>query len=137
MDFEHENKTVIISDYKTGTPESKWTLPPSASQYERIKMYRYKNQLMFYKLLVDGSADWGKKGWRAEGGVLRFLKKNPYGKLNLVPLIYDSREMADFNKLIVSVWNHIQTLDFPDTKNYTPDISGIFQFEKDLINGTI
>ena len=137
IDFEPNTKTVIISDYKTGTPESKWILPPSATQYERIKMYRYKNQLMFYKLLVDGSADWGKKGWRAESGVLRFLKKNPYGKLNQVPLVYGSKEIADFGKLIVSVWGHIQALDFPDTKNYTPDINGILLFEKDLIDDVI
>lgn len=137
MDFEPKNKTVIISDYKTGAPESKWILPPSATQYERIKMHRYKNQLMFYKLLVDGSADWGKRGWRAESGVLRFLKKNPYGKLNQVTLDYDSEEMADFGKLIVSVWNHIQALDFPDTKKYASDINGILQFENDLIDGSI
>ena len=92
---------------------------------------------MFYKLLVDGSADWGKKGWRAESGVLRFLKKNPYGKLNQVLLSYDTKEMADFGKLIVSVWNHVQTLDFPNTKGYTSDINGILQFEEDLIDGSI
>ena len=137
MDFEPTKKIITISDYKTGTPESKWLLAPSATQYERIKMFRYKNQLMFYKLLVDGSADWGKKDWRVEVGYLRFLKKNQYGKLNSVPLVYDAQEMAEFEKLVLAVWKHIQALDFPNISGFTPDIKGIHEFEQKLINGSI
>ncbi|MDO8591421.1 MAG: ATP-dependent DNA helicase [bacterium] len=132
MDFDPNKKTIILSDYKTGSPQSKWELPPSAKEYERIKMHRYKNQLKFYKLLVDESTDWGKHGWKADMGYLRFLKKNQYGKLGNVPLVYDASEMKEFKRLVQAVWQHIQSLDWPDTSKYPPSLKGTVQFEKDL-----
>lgn len=132
MDFDPSKKTIILSDYKTGSPQSKWELPPSAKEYERIKMHHYKNQLKFYKLLVDGSIDWGKRGWKADMGYLRFLKKNQSGKLGNVPLVYDASEMEEFKRLVQAVWQHIQSLDWPDTSKYPASLKGTVQFEKDL-----
>lgn len=132
MDFEPGKKSIILSDYKTGSPQSRWELPPSAKEYERIKMHRYKNQLKFYKLLVDGSSDWGKRGWKANIGYLRFLKKNQYDKLSSVPLAYDVGEMEEFKRLVQAVWQHIQRLDWPDISKYPPSLKGILQFEADL-----
>lgn len=137
IDPDASSKSVVISDYKTGSPEAKWQLPASSEEFKRIKMHRYRNQLMFYKLLVDNSADWGRRGWRAEQGILRFLKPNQFGKLVSVELTYDDHDMSQFKGLVQAVWQHIMDLNFPDGNAYEPSLAGTLKFEADLRSGKI
>lgn len=137
MDLNQATKTVVISDYKTGSPESKWQLPASADEVKRIKMHRYQNQLLFYKLLVDNGSEWGRRGWRAEVGMLRFLKPNQTGKLVSVELVYDDAAMHEFKKLIQAVWQHVMELNFPDISAYPPSLEGTLKFEDDLRSSKI
>jgi hypothetical protein len=44
-----------------------------------------------------------------------------------------ANEVERTKKLITAVYKKIVTLDFPDTSAYTQDLSGIVQFEDDLI----
>ncbi len=123
-----------VIDFKTGKPSSNWR---GKDNYEQIKLHRYKQQLMFYKLLIDGSASFSKRAAlnRAE---LEFIETNSYGKLadNLI-LEFDLSELETFKQLIKVVWQHIQDLNFPDTANYSKNLAGVKNFESDMINGSI
>ena len=139
MDFDPIAKTIEVSDYKTGArPYGKWELPPSAAEFERIKLHHYRQQLLFYKLLVDGAADWGKRGWRASRGLLRFVEPDAYGHVRTLALDYDDAELEHLIQLIQAVWQKIMQLDFPDTSTrYEQSLQGIESFEQDLIDGLI
>ncbi len=134
IDFDPDARTIMITDYKTGKPFSKWDLPPSSPERDRIKLHRYRQQLLFYKLLVDHSSDWGSKGWSAETGVIQFVEPDLYGKLRVLVADYSAEEIDHTKHLIQAVWRHIQDLDFPDvSETYGQDLAGILQFEADLI----
>jgi DNA helicase-2/ATP-dependent DNA helicase PcrA len=134
IDFDPAARTITVTDYKTGKPFSKWDLPPSSGEHMRIKAHRYRQQLLFYKLLVDGSSEWGAQGWRAEHGVLRFVDPDEYGKLRQIGLSYDPQELERTKQLVLAIWQRIMALDFPDVSStYSPDLAGIMQFETDLL----
>ncbi|HEX3569012.1 MAG TPA: ATP-dependent DNA helicase [Candidatus Saccharimonadales bacterium] len=138
MDFDNDAKTIIVSDYKTGKAFGKWLPAASAPEYDRVKLHHYRQQLLFYKLLIDGSSEWGKHGWTAQGGMLRFVEPDYYGKIRTLDLAYDADELANAQELIKAVWRKIMALDFPDTNaRYEPTLKGIQTFERDLIDGTI
>ncbi|MEI6851021.1 MAG: ATP-dependent DNA helicase, partial [Candidatus Saccharibacteria bacterium] len=42
VDIDEKNKTMIVTDYKTGKPSSKWS---GSTDYEKIKLHKYKQQL--------------------------------------------------------------------------------------------
>lgn len=136
LDFDTDTKTIVVSDYKTGKAHAKWDLPPSASGHDHIKLHKYRQQLLFYKILVDGSSEWGARGWKAEKGILRFLEPDQTGKIRQLELTYDSKDILRMKQLITAVWNSIQRLDFPDISMYSADINGVQQFEQDLIDST-
>jgi DNA helicase-2/ATP-dependent DNA helicase PcrA len=131
------DKSVIVTDYKTGEAFSRWELPPSAKAYNRIKLHKYRNQLLFYKLLIDGSAEFGRRGWRATSGILAFVEPDNYGRVKRLSLDYDEEEVEKMERLVKAVWEKIQHLDFPDTSAYSPDLSGMLAFEDDLRNGKV
>ncbi|MET0779815.1 MAG: ATP-dependent DNA helicase [Candidatus Saccharimonadales bacterium] len=134
MDFDPAARTVTVTDYKTGKPFSKWDLPPSSGEHMRIKAHRYRQQLLFYKLLVDGSGEWGGNGWHAGHGVLRFIDPDDYGKLRQTGMVFETEEIERTKRLVAAVWKRIMALDFPDVSaQYSPDLEGIIQFESDLL----
>ncbi|MBI2592308.1 ATP-dependent helicase [Candidatus Saccharibacteria bacterium] len=136
LDIDQRAKTAVLSEYKTGSVFTKWQAPPKAQEYDKIRRWRYHNQLLFYKLLFDSAADWGKRGWHLEQAGLRFIEPDAYGKIRAVPLLYEESKLREFRKLVMAVWQHIQALDFPDTSPYPPSLKGIQQFEADLIKTT-
>jgi DNA helicase-2/ATP-dependent DNA helicase PcrA len=137
IDSDVDAKTVIVTDYKTGKAFTKWELPPSAETYDRVKLHKYRQQLLFYKLLVDGSADFGRRGWKAVSGRLRFIEPDQYGKIRELSVTYDEEELRRLKQLIKAVWQHIMELNFPDTNAYSSDLAGIKAFEQDLIDRKI
>jgi len=137
IDSDVGTKTVIVTDYKTGKAFTKWELPPSAETYDRVKLHKYRQQLLFYKLLVDGSADFGRRGWKAVTGRLRFIEPDQYGKIRELSVTYDEEELRRLKQLIKTVWQHIMELNFPDTNAYSSDLAGIKAFEQDLIDRKI
>jgi DNA helicase-2/ATP-dependent DNA helicase PcrA len=137
LDIDQATKTLRVTDYKTGRPRQKWTLAPSAEAYERVTMHRYRQQLLFYALLVNSASDWGQRGWHASDGTLRYVDLTASGKLATLPLGYDASELSRLSELIQTVWQKIINLDFPDTSTYEPTLAGIAQFEDDLLAGKI
>lgn len=125
---------IEVVDFKTGKPASSWR---GRYDYEQSKLHKYKQQLLFYKLLVERSAQFGKNNI-VSSGALEFVEADDNGKL-VPPLVvtFTDKELQHFEALIAAVWQHIQDLNFPDVSSYPKNFKGILDFENDLINGDI
>ncbi len=123
---------LCVVDYKTGKPASSWR---GRYDYEQLKLHKYHQQLMFYKLLVEHSATYQAK-YRVTSGALEFVESDDSGKL-LKPLeiTFKQKELERFVRLIQVVWQQIQTLNFPHVKDYETNMRGVLQFEQDLLDG--
>lgn len=137
LDFHELDKTIEVTDYKTGKSFSRWTVGAKSGEYDRIKLHKFHSQLLFYKLLIDESADWGKRGWQATVGHLRFVEPDQNGDIKTLSVTYEADEVARMKQLVTAVWQHIMDLNFPDCSTYEPTAEGITAFENDLIDGKI
>ncbi|MBI1952472.1 ATP-dependent helicase [Candidatus Saccharibacteria bacterium] len=118
-----KKRSITVVDIKTGKSYSAWK--------RETKTHKFRQQLMFYKLLVEGSSAY--KGYDVDKGIIEFAEPED-GKIIRLPIDYDKNELDDFKKLIHGVWSRIQALDLPDTSKYPPSLKGITQFEADLTN---
>lgn len=129
-----ETGQATVVDFKTGRPANDWQ---GKDEYERIKLHKYRQQLLFYKLLVENSASFAGKV-KVSGGEIEFLEPDDQGRLaDNLKLTFEIDELRHFERLINAVWQHITDLDFPDIKRYPRTLRGINQFEQDLIDGKI
>lgn len=124
------NKAKVV-DYKTGMGFSSW----DKSGKSAMKLYKYKNQLLFYKLLIENSDSipW-KKVDEGEIWFVEDLKKNNIQVLKADLSVESSEELK---KLISAVYKKIVNLEFPDTSVYPKSFEGTQEFVKDLIEGKI
>ncbi len=123
-----------VIDFKTGPPAKSWQ---AKADYEKVKLHKYRQQLLFYKLLVEQSASFSKK-LNVESGTLEFIEPDSEGALvDNLNMSFDSGELQKFRKLIGIVWQHIMALNFPDIHAYPKNLAGITQFEDDLLTGKI
>jgi DNA helicase-2/ATP-dependent DNA helicase PcrA len=106
MDLDRKSKTVTVADYKTGAGFYRWQLPQSATEHQRIKVRRYRNQLLFYKIMIDNAADWGRRGWKTQKGTLWFVEPER-GKIRNIELEFEQEEINRFAKLIGVVWQQV------------------------------
>lgn len=125
-----DDQTITVTDYKTGKPSTSWT---GKSDYEKIKLHKYRQQLMFYELLCANSRDYAKYDFG--GAVLQFVEPDSRGDICQLDDRFSHDELADFQRLIAAVWRCITTLELPDISNYEASYRGMIQFEKDLISG--
>lgn len=123
MLIDTDSKAIKVIDFKTGKSHDKWT--------KEVNMHKYRQQLLFYKLLVEHSHSYN--GFSVEEGSLVFVEPDEFGTINELSLDYDSAELQRIELLIKAVWRCITTLDFPDTSQFTPDLKGIVEFEEWLI----
>lgn len=128
VDISSEDKTIIVTDYKTGKASASWT---GKTDYEKIKLHKYKQQLMFYKLLVEHSRDY--HSYTVEKGCLQFVEPTPRGDILSLEASCTIEELETFRQLIGVVWQRIMTLDLPDISGYTSDYKGMLAFEQDLL----
>lgn len=103
IEINEQNKTIDIVDYKTGKPATKWDTS--------IKLQKYRQQLYFYKLLIEGSHTFA--GYKVNSARLEFIEPLPSGEC--APALYvdfsDAEEKAT-KALITEIWSKIQNLDF-------------------------
>ena len=126
-------KTIQVTDYKTGQPARSWH---GRTDYEKIKLHKYRQQLMFYQLLVESSRDYGHLSFA--GARLQFVE--PDSKTGDILSLEDSfsrEELAKFAQLISAVWQKITTLELPDVSDYSADYKGVQAFEEDLLAGSV
>ncbi len=122
MEIDTANKTIVVVDYKTGKPHSKWGSQP--------KLHRYQLQLYCYKLLIEGSRTY--RGYTVTGGRIEFIEPDADGHIHTLELAFSDDEVARVKRLIQALWQHVQELTLPDTTGYDATLAGIKQFETDL-----
>lgn len=128
-DIDKNNKTIFVTDYKTGKPSHSWR---GTSDYEKIKLHKYRQQLMFYQLLVESSRDYG--NFTFTGARLQFVEPDiKTGDILSLEDTFSEEELAEFARLIGVVWRKITALELPDISGYSADYKGMVQFEEDLL----
>lgn len=123
-----ESGAYEVYDFKTGKAFTSWDDAKTPS--DKIKLYKYRQQLIVYKLLLENSIHYKDKN--VGKLALWFVEENP-----IVELILDvhDHEVERTKKLIEAVFKKITTLDFPETSTYPETLDGIRAFEDDLIEG--
>ncbi len=123
--IDKHTKTIQVIDFKTGS-----SIPRLSSD---IKSYNYKQQLYFYKLLLDNSPQY--KGYSVEKGTIQFIepsKKN--SQIEAIDLLYEEDYYQHLKKLIKIVWDNTMNLNFPNTEIFEKTISGTKKFESFLLS---
>lgn len=121
--------SILVTDYKTGSPARDWK---GITDYEKIKLHKYRQQLMFYQLLVKNSRDYSKLTF--DGGVLQFVEPDSSGNIHALEAQFNAEEIDRFTKLVSGVWKCITSLELPDSLEYEPNIKGILTFEQFIID---
>ena len=127
-----DGSLITVTDYKTGHPARSWN---GKTDYEKIKLHKYRQQLMFYKLLIENARDY--RNFKVESGILQFVEPSSSGAIVSLNTDFNDDDQQRFSDLINAVWRHIIELDMPDTSHYDSSIKGILAFEQDLIDNKI
>lgn len=125
--IDHDNKVIQVIDFKTGKPHDRWT--------KDAKMHKYRQQLLIYKLLVEGSHSYGK--YTVEQGRLVFVEPTDDNTIAELKLDYNQADIDRTKQLIQAIWHRILNLDFPDTSAFSADLKGIVAFEDWLIDNLV
>lgn len=131
-DIDTSQKTMEVTDYKTGHPASDWG---RGDDQTKLKLHKYRQQLVFYKILVENSSQYAQ--YTVTKGQLAFIEPTRAGETVLLPLIPDDDEVERTRALIEAVWRKIITLDLPDVSGYPETYKGVLAFEQDLIDGIV
>ena len=129
VDCNETAKTIVVTDYKTGKPASSWI---GKTDYEKIKLHRYKQQLMFYHLLIGNSRDY--HNYTVKRAVLQFVEPTTRGEIVDIEATFNLDELEQFTHLIHAVWRRIVDLDLPDISQFEQNYKGILAFEQSLID---
>ncbi|MEI8062219.1 MAG: ATP-dependent DNA helicase [bacterium] len=122
-----DGNKAIVHDYKTGKPLASWD---DKDIYNKSKIYDYKKQLVFYKILIENSRTY--RNLKMVQGVIDFIEpKN--GKNISLTLDMNDPEVVELEerikKVAVAVYKKIMTLDFPDVSGFSKDLKGSVAFE--------
>ncbi|MDO4773692.1 MAG: ATP-dependent DNA helicase [Candidatus Saccharibacteria bacterium] len=129
-DIDTTAKTIFVTDYKTGKPSPSWK---GSTDSEKIKLHKYRQQLLFYQLLIKQSRDYS--NYAFTGGRLQFVEPHPRtGEILALEEQFSDEKLAEFARLIDAVWRRIMTLDLPDISGYSADYKGMLAFEADLLH---
>ena len=128
MEVDHDSKTIVVTDYKTGKTAQSWQ---GRTDYEKVKLYHYRQQLLFYKLLIENSREYS--GYKVTKGIIEFVEADSRGTINRIELDYDTAELEEFRALVSSVWTQIQTSKFSIDGEFDASLGGIKAFEQSLI----
>ncbi len=124
--------TIEVVDYKTGLPSANWV---GTTDYNKQKLHRYKQQLIFYKLLIDNSREFKDKFDITTGSVV-FVEPDKEGKvLDPLALAITDNDIKRMSSLIAAVWQAISNSNLPDVSKYQQNYKGILEFEEDLLAG--
>ncbi|HSX27266.1 MAG TPA: hypothetical protein VLG25_00620, partial [Patescibacteria group bacterium] len=120
------------TDFKTGRALNSWRV---TEDYYKHKLYRFRQQLLFYELLFKLSPEFTDvNSMELKIAFVEPSRRDIYYELTLDA---DSKERNRLQNLIQAVWQKINQVNFPDTTVYSPDFRGVISFEDDLINDKI
>jgi hypothetical protein len=123
LEIDPKAKTITIVDYKTGKTYDRWA--------SGAKLHKYRLQLYCYKLLVEGSHTY--KDYKVTGGRLEFIEPDAENRINFLELDFKDEEVQRVRGLLQVLWRLVHGLDFPDVSGYDKSLTGIKQFEADLL----
>lgn len=129
VDINKHEKTLTITDYKTGSAFSDWG---KGGPFDKLKSHHYTQQLRFYELLVKHSRDY--RGYDIAESVIQFVEPDKAGNIRSLTLISTPEDLERLRRLIAVVWKMIMNGEFPDTSMYTNDYTGIIALEDDLLD---
>lgn len=115
-----------IIDIKTGEAASSWD--DAKTDYTKYKLYKYKEQLTMYKLLVEID--------EKRECVHELSLYFPEDGVSLSYVVQKDEEER-LKKLLDAVYAKIVSLDFPDVSGYEKNSKGVIAFENDLIEGKV
>jgi DNA helicase-2/ATP-dependent DNA helicase PcrA len=124
MVVDEKSKTITVMDFKTAKyRKEKWDSYPT--------LFKYKKQLMFYKLLLQASPKY--RDYKVEAAIIDFVTPDENGEIHQKTLEFDDKEMTEFVKLCRKVYGNIKALEFPDTSGYEKTLRGMKDFIEDLL----
>lgn len=129
--MEIKDDKVVVWDFKTGSALEEWG---KGSQYDKIKSWKYKNQLTFYKFLVENSRKFS--DYEVDKGIIEFLEPEN-DEIKRLEYSIKQDKVERLKKLLAVVHEKIMNLDFTEVEEYDDSINGIKEFEDDLLNGEI
>ncbi len=128
-----DGNNITVSDYKTGTPLLSLS---EREEYKKIKIWQYKIQIIFYKILIETSKDFG--GYNVGKGFLEFLSPQKGKDFIDLEIQISEDDTARVKELIKMVGEKIKVLEFPNVSSYKKNsLKEILRFEEDLIKGKI
>lgn len=130
--IDNTSMTMTITDYKTGKPAHDWS---GKTEYDKIKLHKYRQQLMFYKLLVEHSRDY--RRYTVDQSALSFVEPDQSGEIISLTYTPTVEELQRFTQLVEIVFDKITTLHLPDISKYSPDYKGMLAFEEDLLDDKV
>ncbi|MDB5171029.1 MAG: hypothetical protein JWO35_723 [Candidatus Saccharibacteria bacterium] len=124
---------IEVIDYKTGKPPLPDWKTTGLSDSKKTSQHFYRQQLLFYKLLIDNSTAFKQ---HVTAGELVFVEPSEDGDNQFIRLRIDDFDKAELDRterLIKAVYNCIITAQLPDISGYSQDLKGILAFEADLL----
>ena len=132
IDIDEESRTITVSDYKTGSPADQWG---RGTEYTKLKLHKYRQQLLFYKLLIENSGLYS--SYTVTKGQLAFIQPDKAGESIVLSMDFtDKDELERTERLIEGAWRCITTLTLPDTSEFPETLEGIIAFEDKIIDTT-
>lgn len=116
LEIDKAAKTIEIYDFKTGKFHSaKWDSHPN--------LYKYRQQLIFYKLLLNSSPSY--QSYTVTRGHILFVSPDQEGKVYDKVYDFDQADEKELRRLAKAVYGQIKSLDFVERPelNLTADKS--------------
>ncbi len=129
-----DDNLIDVFDFKTGD----YIAEKNKSEKDKLKEWSYKNQIIFYKLLIENSKNY--KNYKMRNGIFLFVEPEIKNGLNLIHenlVDFTEGDVLRLKKLIEIIFNKIKNLDFVNVDAYPKTVKGINQFEEDLLSGKI
>jgi DNA helicase-2/ATP-dependent DNA helicase PcrA len=101
-----DKSEVMVADYKTGRSYFDWV--KGNNENDKIKLHFYKNQLVFYKILIKNSKNLNHL--KVLGGLLEFIEGDT--ELRNLYLDIQDEDMERLEKIIIGVHRRIMAHDF-------------------------
>lgn len=124
LTIDKKARTITITDFKTGKSFDAW-------KSSEVKLHHFRQQLYFYKLLVEGSYAFA--DYTVTDACIQFVEPDDNGKLHDLHLEFNTKDQQRLAKLAGVIYNHIKALDFPDIEKYPETVHGVRSFEADLL----
>ena len=126
-----DQNSLLISDYKTGTPLGNLFTRDKTKQ---LKAWRHRTQLQFYALLAQTSPQF-KTAAIFNTQMIYVEAESPKDLFRTYTP--SPEELTRLRELVPLVWQKIISLNLPDTRHYGQDYQGIQAFEQDLLDKKI